>query len=71
MDVNFVQNYVKLKDRNMTPADWAALAVSVTTLVGILAMGVKHLVKVFRGLNVHNLTFSRFRYPADLSCNEK
>ena len=29
----------------MTPADWAALAVSVTTLVGALAMGVKHLTK--------------------------
>jgi hypothetical protein len=31
----------------MTPADWAALAVSITTLVGALAMGVKHLVKVY------------------------
>jgi hypothetical protein len=31
----------------MTPADWAALAVSKTTLVGVLAMGVKHLVKVY------------------------
>jgi CRISPR/Cas system-associated protein Cas5 (RAMP superfamily) len=29
----------------MTPADWAALAVSITTLVGALAMGVKHLTK--------------------------
>jgi hypothetical protein len=29
----------------MTPADWAALAVSVTTLAGALAMGVKHLTK--------------------------
>ena len=29
----------------MTPADWAALAVSVTTLTGALAMGVKHLTK--------------------------
>lgn len=29
----------------MTPADWAALAVSATTLVGALAMGVKHLTK--------------------------
>lgn len=29
----------------MTPSDWAALAVSVTTLVGALAMGVKHLTK--------------------------
>ena len=29
----------------MTPADWAALAVSVTTLITALAMGVKHLTK--------------------------
>ena len=29
----------------MTPADWAALAVSITTLAGALAMGVKHLTK--------------------------
>lgn len=29
----------------MTPADWAALAVSITTLLGALAMGVKHLTK--------------------------
>ena len=29
----------------MTPADWAALAVSATTLIGALAMGVKHLTK--------------------------
>ena len=29
----------------MTPADWAALAVSVTTLIGALAMGVNHLTK--------------------------
>ena len=29
----------------MTPSDWAALAVSVTTLVGVLALGVRHLVK--------------------------
>ena len=29
----------------MTPADWAALAVSITTLVTALAMGVKHLTK--------------------------
>lgn len=29
----------------MSPADWAALAVSVTTLIGALAMGVKHLTK--------------------------
>jgi len=29
----------------MTPADWAALAVSITTLLGALAIGVRHLVK--------------------------
>jgi hypothetical protein len=29
----------------MTLADWAGLAVSVTTLAGALAMGVKHLTK--------------------------
>jgi hypothetical protein len=29
----------------MTPADWAAIAVSVTTLLGALAVGVRHLVK--------------------------
>jgi len=29
----------------MTPADWAALAVSIVTLVSVLAMGVKHLTK--------------------------
>lgn len=29
----------------MTPADWAGLAVSVTTLVGVLAVVVKHLTK--------------------------
>jgi hypothetical protein len=29
----------------MTPADWAALAVSLTTLLGALAVGVRHLVK--------------------------
>lgn len=29
----------------MTPADWAGLAVSVTTLVGALAMVIKHLTK--------------------------
>ena len=27
----------------MTLADWAALAVSITTLIGALAVGVKHL----------------------------
>ncbi len=31
----------------MTPADWAALAVSVVTLISALAMGVRHLVKHF------------------------
>ena len=29
----------------MTPADWATLAVSITTLVGAIALGVRHLVK--------------------------
>lgn len=29
----------------MNPADWAGLAVAVTTLLGALAMGVKHLTK--------------------------
>jgi hypothetical protein len=29
----------------MTPADWAAIAVSITTLLGALAVGVRHLVK--------------------------
>jgi hypothetical protein len=29
----------------MTPNDWAALAVAITTLAGSLAMGVRHLVK--------------------------
>jgi hypothetical protein len=29
----------------MTASDWAALAVSVTTLVGAMAIGVRHLVK--------------------------
>lgn len=29
----------------MSPADWAGIAVSVTTLAGALAMGVKHLTK--------------------------
>jgi hypothetical protein len=31
----------------MSPNDWAALAVAITTLVGSLAMGVRHLVKHF------------------------
>jgi hypothetical protein len=29
----------------MTPNDWAALAVAITSLVGALAIGVRHLVK--------------------------
>jgi hypothetical protein len=29
----------------MTPSDWAALAVSITTLLGVVSMGVRHLVK--------------------------
>ena len=29
----------------MTPNEWAALAVAITTLVGSLAIGVRHLVK--------------------------
>ena len=29
----------------MTPADWATIAVAITTLVSGLAMGVKHLTK--------------------------
>jgi hypothetical protein len=29
----------------MSPSDWAAIAVSVTTLIGAAAMGVRHLVK--------------------------
>jgi len=29
----------------MTPNDWAALAVAITTLMGALAVGVRHLVK--------------------------
>jgi hypothetical protein len=31
----------------MTPNDWAALAVAVTTLIGSLAIGVRHLVKYY------------------------
>jgi len=31
----------------MTVNDWAALAVAITTLIGSLAMGVRHLVKHF------------------------
>ena len=29
----------------MTPNDWAALAVAITTLLGALAVGVRHLAK--------------------------
>jgi len=29
----------------MSPTDWAALAVSITTLLGALAMSIRHLVK--------------------------
>jgi hypothetical protein len=29
----------------MTPNDWAALAVALTSLIGALAIGVRHLVK--------------------------
>lgn len=29
----------------MSPNDWAALAVSITSLIGAIAMGVRHLVK--------------------------
>jgi hypothetical protein len=31
----------------MSTSDWAALAVSVTTLVGAAALGVRHLVKYY------------------------
>lgn len=31
----------------MTPNDWAALAVAITTLLGTLAVAVRHLVKHF------------------------
>jgi len=29
----------------MSPTDWATFAVAITTLIGTLAMGVRHLVK--------------------------
>jgi hypothetical protein len=29
----------------MTPTDWAAFAVSITTLIGVMSLGVRHLVK--------------------------
>jgi hypothetical protein len=31
----------------MTPNEWAGLAVAVTTLIGSLAIGVRHLVKYY------------------------
>jgi hypothetical protein len=31
----------------MTPADWAAFGVALTTLIGALAIGVRHLVKYY------------------------
>ena len=31
----------------MTPNDWAALAVALTSLVGAMAIGVRHLVKYY------------------------
>jgi len=31
----------------MTPADWAAFAVALTTLIGTLAITVRHLVKYY------------------------
>ena len=31
----------------MTPADWAAFAVALTTLIGTLAIAVRHLVKYY------------------------
>ena len=31
----------------MTPADWAAFAVALTTLLGTLAIAVRHLVKYY------------------------
>jgi hypothetical protein len=31
----------------MTPNDWAALAVALTSLVGALAIGIRHLVKYY------------------------
>ena len=38
----------------MTPNDWAALAVAITTLAGSLAMGVRHLVKYYLSELKHN-----------------
>jgi hypothetical protein len=31
----------------MTPNDWAALAVALTSLIGAIAIGVRHLVKYY------------------------
>jgi len=31
----------------MTPNEWAGLAVAITTLIGALAIGVRHLVKYY------------------------
>ena len=31
----------------MTPNDWAALAVAISSLIGALAIGVRHLVKYY------------------------
>jgi len=31
----------------MTPADWAAFAVALTTLIGTLAIAIRHLVKYY------------------------
>jgi hypothetical protein len=31
----------------MNPADWAGIAVSATTLIGVMAIGVRHLVKYY------------------------
>jgi len=31
----------------MTPNEWAGLAVAITTLIGALAVGVRHLVKYY------------------------
>ena len=31
----------------MNPADWAGIAVSATTLIGAMAIGVRHLVKYY------------------------
>ena len=38
----------------MTPNDWAALAVAITSLIGALAIGVRHLVKYYLSELRHN-----------------